>query len=240
MGMETYITSQAAPQTQQASNAGYDAFIFDLDGTLIDSLPDLVVVTNKALQQMGFPERSRDEILSYVGNGARELMRKACPAGTGPDVVAQAFALFKSLYGEYGLLLTKPYGGVIEVLQCLHAQGKKTAVLSNKFEGGVHDVMAHCFDAVEPYLIDVAHGERESEGVPRKPDPAGLLLIMKELEVEPKRCIYFGDSAGDIICAHAAGVYAVGCTWGYQPKEALVQAKADALIDAPAEIMGFA
>ena len=63
---------------------------------------------------------------------------------------------------------------------------------------------------------------------------------MKELEVEPERCIYFGDSAGDIICAHAAGVYAVGCTWGYQPKEALVQAKADALIDAPAEIMGFA
>lgn len=240
MGMETYITSQAAPQIQQTSNAGYDAFIFDLDGTLIDSLPDLVVVANKALQQMGFPERSRDEILSYVGNGALVLMQKACPEDTDPETVAQAFALFKSLYGEYGLSLTKPYDGVIEALQCLHAQGKKTAVLSNKFEGGVHDVMAHCFDTVEPRLIDVAHGERESEGVPRKPDPAGLLLIMKELEVEPERCIYFGDSAGDIICAHAAGVYAVGCTWGYQPKEALIQAKADALIDAPAEIMGFA
>lgn len=226
--------------TPQTPDTTYDAFIFDLDGTLIDSLPDLVVVTNKALQQMGFPVRSREEILSYVGNGARELMRKACPVGTDSDAVAQAFALFKSLYSKYGLSLTKPYDGVIEALRCLHARGKKTAVLSNKFEGGVHDVIAHCFDVVEPHLIDVAHGERESEGVPRKPDPAGLLLIMKELEVEPERCIYFGDSAGDIICAHTAGAYAVGCTWGYQPKEALIQAKADALIDAPAEIMDFA
>lgn len=88
MGMKSYITSQAIPQTQQTSNAGYDVFIFDLDGTLIDSLPDLVVVTNKALQQMGFPERSRDEILSYVGNGALVLMQKACPEDTDPETVA--------------------------------------------------------------------------------------------------------------------------------------------------------
>lgn len=217
----------------------YDAFIFDLDGTLIDSLPDLVVVANKALEQMGFPCRSREEILSYVGNGALVLMRKACPAGTDEETVAQAFALFKSLYSEYGLALTKPYDGVIETLRYLQARGKKTAVLSNKFEGGVHDVIAHCFDPHGSHLIDVAHGERESEGIPRKPDPAGLLLIMKELGVEPEKCIYFGDSAGDMTCAHAAGVYAVGCAWGYQSKDVLVQAKADALIGAPAQIRDF-
>lgn len=85
--------------------------------------------------------------------------------------------------------------------------------------------MAHCFDTVEPRLIDVAHGERESEGVPRKPDPAGLLLIMKELEVEPERCIYFGDSAGDIICAHAAGVYAVGAPGAISQKKPLYKQK---------------
>lgn len=230
--METYTTSQTPKGT-------YDAFIFDLDGTLIDSLPDLVVVANKALEQMGFPCRSREEILSYVGNGALVLMRKACPEGTDEETVAQAFALFKSLYSEYGLALTKPYEGVIEALQYLQTHGKKTAVLSNKFEGGVHDVIAHCFDPHGSHLIDVAHGERESEGIPRKPDPAGLLLIMKELGVEPENCIYFGDSAGDMTCAHAAGVYVVGCTWGYQPKEALTQAKADAIIDTPAQIKDF-
>lgn len=217
----------------------YDAFIFDLDGTLIDSLPDLVVSANMALEEMGFPTRTRDEILSYVGDGGFELMRRACPKDTDRETVSRAFTYFKSLYETYGFALTKPYDGVLDALVTLRAHGKKLAILSNKFEQGVHDVVARYFDSVAPHLFDCAHGERESLGIPRKPDPKGLIALMEELGVGPKRCVYFGDSAGDITCAHAAGVLAVGCTWGYQSKEALIQAKADVLIDTPASLLDF-
>ena len=120
-----------------------------------------------------------------------------------------------------------------ETLKELHARGKKLGIMSNKFEGGVKDVEAKFF----PGLFDVSHGETDT--IPRKPDPDGLLLCAREMGLEPARCAYFGDSHTDLIAAHNAGMLAVGVTWGYQPLETLKTGSPDVLIDAPVDILQF-
>lgn len=211
----------------------FDTFIFDLDGTLLDTLPDLVTMTNMSLAHFGWPERTRDEVLSFVGNGAKALMVKAVPAGLPDDQVEAALAYWKGLYAEHGHTLTAPYPHVMDVLAELRRRGCKTAILSNKFDAGVKDVEARYF----PGLFDMALGEGP---VPRKPDPTGLLHVIAELGADPARVAYFGDSAGDMATARAAGVFAAGVTWGYQPREALVEAGADVLLDSAERILQFA
>lgn len=213
----------------------HDAFLFDLDGTLLHTLPDLVVITNKALEQEGLPLRSEAEILSYVGNGALALVRQAAPEGTEEDVIQRTYQHFCDLYPEYGIVLTCPFDGIEEALGKLKGLDKKLGILSNKFEGGVKDVEAHYF----PGIFDVAHGEREQEGIPRKPDPAGLIMCAEELGVSPDRCAYVGDSAGDITAAHNAGMFAIAATWGYQPLEKLKAANPDAFVTKPEDILWF-
>lgn len=224
-------SNQTARST--AAPRRFDTFIFDLDGTLLDTLPDLVTMTNMTLAHFGWPERTRDEVLSFVGNGAKALMVKAVPAGLSDEQVESALAHWKSLYAEHGHTLTAPYPHVMDVLAELRRRGCKTAILSNKFDAGVKDVEARYF----PGLFDMALGEGP---VPRKPDPAGLLRVMAKLGADPARVAYFGDSAGDMATARAADVFAVGVTWGYQPREALVEAGADALLDSADQILQFA
>ncbi len=211
----------------------FDTFIFDLDGTLLDTLPDLVTMTNMTLAHLGWPERTRDEVLSFVGNGAKALMVKAVPAGLPDEQVEAALTHWKSLYAEHGHTLTAPYPHVMGMLAELRRRGCKTAILSNKFDAGVKDVEARYF----PGLFDMALGEGP---VPRKPDPAGLLHVIAELDANPACVAYFGDSAGDMATAHAAGVFAVGVTWGYQPREALIEAGADMLLDSADQILQLA
>lgn len=211
-------------------------FLFDLDGTLLDTLPDLVVVVNTVLADHHFPTRTRDEILSYVGNGAQTLMRQAVPDRSSEEVIAQAFAEFKGYYSELGIALTQPYPNILDVLATLKTQGKILGILSNKFEQGIKDVEARFF----PGVFHAAHGEREDEGIPRKPHPLGLTMLAEELHLQPANCLYFGDSAGDIITAHAAGMTSVGCTWGYRPATELKDAGAQILIDSPKEILALA
>lgn len=191
----------------------FDAFVFDLDGTLIDTLPDLVTITNKALEEGGYPTRSEEEILSYVGNGLRSLMAQAVPEGTSEEDAVRALKRWKAIHRETGDPQARPYPHVPEVLAELKARGCKLAVLSNKFDGGVHQVM----DACLPGMFDVMYGERPD--IPRKPDPTGYLRVMSELGVEPGRCVYVGDSPGDVKVARNAGTFAVGVTWGYRVVE---------------------
>lgn len=188
----------------------FDAFVFDLDGTLIDTLPDLVTITNKALEEEGYPARSEGEILSYVGNGLRSLMAQAVPEGTPEEDAVRALKRWKAIHRETGDPQARPYPHVPGVLAELRARGCKLAVLSNKFDAGVHQVM----DACLPGMFDVMYGERPD--IPRKPDPAGYLRVMSELGAEPGRCVYVGDSPGDVRVARNAGTFAVGVTWGYR------------------------
>jgi len=188
----------------------FDTFIFDLDGTLVDTLPDLVVITNEALAAEGYPPRTREEVLSYVGNGLRALMLQAVPEGTPEEDALRALARWKAIHRETGDPLAAPYPHVAETLAQLRARGCKLAVLSNKFDAGVHQVM----DACLPGAFDVMYGERPD--IPRKPDPTGMLRIITELGVTPETCAYVGDSPGDVLAARNAGVFAVGATWGYR------------------------
>ena len=196
-------------KTAGAPTPPFDTFVFDLDGTLLDTLPDLVVLTNEALAREGYPPRTREEIHSYVGNGVKALMYQAVPEGTGPEAAERAMESWKALYHTYANDLTKPYPHVRELVADLRERGCKLGVLSNKFDEGVRQIMDQCL----PGLFDVMHGE--GPDIPRKPDPTGLLRTIRELGSTPERTVYVGDSPGDVRTARNAGTYAVAATWGY-------------------------
>lgn len=212
----------------------YKAFIFDLDGTLLNTLPDLVNVTNMALAEEGFPQRSAEEILRFIGDGAARLIAQAVPEDATPEETQRVFDQFRALYHDHGILYTTEFDGMAETLRQAKDAGVGLAIMSNKFEQGVLDVRDRFF----PSLIEVAHGE--SDTIPRKPDPAGLLLCAKELGVDPADSLFFGDSASDIQAAHNAGMKGVAVTWGYQPHERLMSANPDYVIEKPTDMLALA
>lgn len=209
----------------------FEGYLFDLDGTLLDTLPDLHNVVNEALSRRGFPPRTLDEVHSFIGNGALALVWSCVPEGTPQEEVDRVYHLFCSLYEEFGMDKTVPFAGILEALASLSAEGKKVGVVSNKFDGGVKAVQARYL----PGLLDAALGE--SESIPRKPDPRGLLECARQMGVAPEKCVYFGDSASDMMAAHNAGMYAVGVTWGYPSLDSLKSGEPDCLIDEPGQIL---
>ena len=214
--------------------ARFDTFVFDLDGTLLDTLPDLVVLTNAALNEQGFPSRTADEIHSFVGNGARALMYQAVPADASPAQAEAAMRRWMELYPVIGNKLTKPYPHMEETLAALAQRGIGLGVLSNKFDQGVHDVI----DAYLPGLFPVQYGECDE--IPRKPDPTGLLRCIDELGSAPARTAYVGDSPGDVLVSRNAGAFAIGVSWGYHHADALRKAGADVVIEDARELLQFA
>lgn len=209
----------------------YAAYIFDLDGTLLDTLPDLVRLTNMVLEQRAWPQRTREEILSYVGDGGRMLVSRAAPSGVSEEQVEEAFAQWQALYPAYGHALTKPYEGIPEVLAQLKAEGAKLGVLSNKFDAAVREVIAHHF----PGVFDLARGECAE--IPRKPDPRGLQHMLHQLGVQATETAYVGDSGTDMQVAAATGAFAIGVAWGYRPAVELQAAGAQRIISTPGDLM---
>lgn len=212
----------------------FDTFIFDLDGTILDTMPDLIHVTNETLAHFGYPTHTDAAIRSFVGDGAQRLIYRALPEGTSETVCAEALEYWKALYPQTGHARTRHYAHMPETLAELKARGCKLAVLSNKYEGGVKDVIPRFL----PDLFEVLHGE--CEAIPRKPDPAGLLQTTQELGSAPERTAYVGDSASDMRVAHNAGTYAIGVDWGYNPVSTLQEAQAGAIISNPAQLLEFA
>lgn len=202
-------TADAVAAAEAASKPSFDTFVFDLDGTLLDTLPDLTVLTNEALAQEGYPPRTQDEIHGFVGNGLMALMYQAIPEGTDAGDAERAMERWKDLFPTYGNDLTVPYPKVQEMLSELLKRGCKLGVLSNKFDAGVQQVIGQKL----PGIFEVAHGECAE--IPRKPDPTGLLRTIRELGSIPERTVYVGDSPGDVRTARNAGAFAVAVTWGY-------------------------
>ena len=209
----------------------YDTIIFDLDGTLLDTLEDLHDAVNYALGQMGMPQRTLDEVRQFVGNGVAKLIQRAVPAGTGPEQTAQALAIFKDYYELHKEDKTAPYAGVVEVLSTLHQRGYKLAVVSNKFDQAVKGLMPRYF----PGLIHAAAGEDEDHGVPKKPDPTMVHRVMEELGAE--KAVYVGDSEVDMETARNSGLPCISVTWGFRDREFLLANGATTLADTPEEVL---
>lgn len=211
----------------------YDAIIFDLDGTLLDTLDDLMNAVNYALTEMGFFTRSREEVQAFVGNGVAKLMERAVPYGTSPEDVARALDIFKAYYALHSRDKTAPYPGILETLEALRAKGCRLAVVSNKFDAAVKALAEDFF----PGLMDLAAGENEAGGVPKKPDATMVLQTLAALGVAPDRAVYVGDSDVDLQTAKNAGLPCISVTWGFRDREFLLAHGADTLIDRPGELL---
>ena len=209
----------------------YDCFVFDLDGTLLHTLPDLADSTNAVLRQMGYPQRSEEQILHYIGDGARRLLYQAVPATATREDAERALQLWQQLYPQQGYPKTKPFDGIEETLAELKARGIRLGVLSNKFDKPAKENIARFL----PGIFDVVYGERL--GIPRKPDPTALCALIEELGSVPERTVYVGDSAADMQVAHNAGAFALGVSWGYNQVSALQAAGADMVAQHPAQMI---
>ncbi|WP_432617379.1 HAD family hydrolase [Butyricicoccus sp.] len=207
------------------------AVIFDLDGTLLNTLGDLRAATNHALAVRGLAPRSMDEIRRFVGNGIRLLICRAMPEGTSDAEIDAALEDFKAYYAAHIHDHTVPYDGIPQLLTALRKRGMKVAVLSNKIDSASQELIAYFF----PGKTDVVFGEHV--GVPRKPDPTSCRMVMQQLDVQPEQVLYVGDSGTDMQTAKHAGLYAVGVTWGFRSREVLTENGADVLVDSPEQIL---
>lgn len=218
-----------------------NTFIFDLDGTLLDTLDDLAAAVNYALRTHSMPERSREEVRSFVGNGVRLLMERAVPGGTQNPQFEAAFHTFRTYYLEHSLDTTHPYDGIMETLTELHRRGCKMAVVSNKFMTATQELVRHFFP-----MISVAIGEHEAEGIHKKPAPdtvfeALRLLNNAESSVnrveKQKTAVYVGDSDVDIATAHNAGLPCISVLWGFRDRSFLEAHGGTTFIEQPEELL---
>ena len=207
------------------------AVIFDLDGTLLDTLGDLRAATNHALEVRGLPPHSMEEIRQFIGNGIRLLICRAMPEGTPEAEIDAALDDFKAYYAAHIHDRTVPYDGIPQLLTALRKRGIKVAVLSNKIDSASQQLIEYFF----PGKTDVVFGEHV--GVPRKPDPTSCRMVMQQLGVQPEQVLYVGDSGTDMQTAKNAGLYAVGVTWGFRSKEVLLEYGADILVHRPEQIL---
>lgn len=207
-----------------------DTIVFDLDGTLLNTLDDLMDSVNYALGTFGFPARTYDEVRRFVGNGVRLLVERALPDGEKQHTDA-CLAVFSQHYDKNKTNKTRPYEGIPEMLTAIKAAGYKTAIVSNKYERAVQELAQTEFAG----RIDVAVGERP--GVQPKPAPDGVLTAIRELDVTRERCVYIGDSDVDVMTAKNAGLPMIGVSWGFRDRALLERLGADIVVDEPAEII---
>ena len=210
----------------------YKLAVFDMDGTVLDTLQDLHVSCNVALEATGYPLRTFEEIRSFVGNGIRNLMERIVPAGTAVAEIDRVHAAFMAHYSVHSADTTAPYAGVVDLLRELREAGVLTAVVSNKAHAATVPLCGLYF----PDLFDAIAGERESEGIPKKPAPDGVWGIMKELKVAAAEAVYIGDSEVDVATARNAGLDGIFVTWGFRTPAQLREAGATTIVDTTAEV----
>ena len=211
----------------------YSAYIFDLDGTLLDTLGDLAASVNYALRTHGMPEHSIDDVRRFVGNGVRKLMERAIPDGaSNPDFEA-TFATFRQHYMTHSLDTTKPYDGIPETLEALKAKGCHLAVVSNKMMAATQELCRHFF----PDTIEVAIGENEAEGLRKKPAPDTVIAALRQLGVGQEGAVYVGDSDVDIETARNSGLPCISVLWGFRDRDFLLQHGAKMFISNPSELL---
>lgn len=211
----------------------YQLAVFDLDGTILNTLEDLCDGVNYALEQGGFPLRTLEEIRNFVGNGVRKLIERALPPGTDTETVERVLAVNREYYRTHCTNKTKPYEGMGELFGEMKKRGMKLAVLSNKADEAVKMLCGHYF----PNVFDAAYGARE--GVAGKPAADALCAILDEFSLGRQNVVYIGDSEVDIKTAENAGTDMIIVDWGFRSREDLLQNGAMNLVSAPLEILNI-
>lgn len=209
----------------------YALAIFDLDGTVLNTLFDLYKATNYALSKNGFPERSEDEVRRFVGNGIHKLIERAVQESATTEDVERVFKTFNNYYSVHCADNTRPYECIENVLCALKQNGVKTAVVSNKADYAVQSLCKRYFDG----LFDIAVGERE--GIKRKPAPDSVNAVLKSLGFSNDEAVYIGDSDVDIETAKNAEMTCVSVSWGFRDKEFLLSHGASHIISEPCELL---
>lgn len=209
----------------------HSAIIFDLDGTLLDSLTDLTASVNHALQTHNMPTRTLDEVRTFVGNGVRHLMTAAVPPDTDAALFEQVFATFRHHYADHCMDATAPYPGINEMLMALRQRNIRTAIVSNKIHTAVETLHRRFFAET----IDTAIGE--SATIRRKPHPDGLQEAMRRLGSTPETTLYVGDSEVDILTARRCNLQCITVLWGFRDEDFLRRHEADTCIHRPHELL---
>lgn len=211
----------------------YKACIFDLDGTLTDTLDSLEFSVNETLKEMNLPLITREQSRLFVGNGARVLMEKALQSSGAENLmrIEEAMQIYGRIFDENCTYHVVPYEGITEMLESMKNQGLKLAVLSNKPHKQAVRVVETIFGCETFQWI-----QGQIEGVPRKPDPTALLQIADRFEVEPSEVLYIGDSEVDVATGTGASMHTVGVAWGFRDEAVLKDAGAEFVVDSPEEI----
>ena len=208
----------------------FDTYIFDLDGTLLNTLRDLADSVNAALRMHNMPERTIEEVRLFVGNGVKKLMERAIPQGLDNPDFEQTYADFRAHYMQHNLDTTAPYPGVMERLEKLRRRNKRIAVVSNKFYAATQSLCSHFFGD----LVEVAIGERED--IRKKPAPDTVNEALKQLGADRKKAVYIGDSDVDIQTALNSDMPCISVLWGFRDKDFLIEHGATILINSPESV----
>lgn len=224
-------TQESVPQIKR--NMKYELAIFDLDGTLLNTLEDLADSMNAVLKQFGYPERSLAEVRNFVGNGIRKLVERSAPSGTASGEIDRMFEAFLPYYKEHCADKTKPYEGICELLTNLRGRGVKIAVVSNKADTAVKALCEQYF----PGFFQEAVGERA--GIARKPAPDTVNEVLKNLQTKKGKAVYIGDSEVDVQTAQNAGLDCIAVSWGFRDVSVLKEAGAQNIVAAPEDILAY-
>ncbi len=214
-------------------NLKIDCLIFDMDGTLLDTVDDLADSVNYALKLSGYKEKTKDEVRLAVGNGITRLFELLLPEGKNNPDIYDCISKFKEYYMQIKKSKTKPYDGVIQLLEELKKRNYKTGIVSNKFDRGCKLHSSLFFGD----LIDYAQGEDEQNGIIRKPNPAGVFKVMEKLNAKKENCIFIGDSDVDILTAKNAEIPCISVLWGLKSKEFLIKSGGEIFVQSPLEIL---
>lgn len=212
----------------------YKQYIFDLDGTLLDSLTDLELSCNYALRTHNMPERTLEEVRQFVGNGVRKLMERAIPEGDKNPAFDETYSTFRQHYLQHNLDHTAPYPGIIAMLEALKDNGAQMAVVSNKFYAATQELVAHFFGD----YIKVAIGERET--IRKKPAPDTVLEALRQLGADGSEAVYIGDSDVDIATARNCNMPCVSVLWGFRSRDFLIEHGAQTFISEPQQLLNMA
>ncbi len=208
----------------------YKLAVFDMDGTILNTIDDLEASLNHVLAKHSFPQRTHDEVLNFVGDGLRKLMERGVPVGTQDSTIDEILADFKKYYAVHCADKTRPYNGIEDLLKNLRKNGCMTAVVSNKADDAVRPLCEKYF----PGLFDITVGERT--GISRKPSPDSVNEVLQKLNVRREDAVYIGDSDVDIKTAQNAGMDSIIVEWGFRKKEFLLENGAKTIVSSPEQI----